>query len=278
MKKFASLALTLAMGASLAAPALAADQAVIAPNPNAAPAYATTIVLNGKTLDTSKLPASEGIPMRLLSESDYGNVNWFAEENSAYFTFENANVNVDFKTGAVEIAGEVLKDITAEVKEGVTFLPLSVLKGIEGYKVEEKDNNLTITTPNADPTVKLCREIVTAGDLAANRRTPEAELYEYMGFKKENYAAVTAFASMMNVRVDIVMVAKPAAGKMDAVKADMKAYQDKKIKEFEHYLVDQLEVAKAGKIVEKNGYVMLLLAPDTAKGIELFNAFAEAQK
>lgn len=277
MKKFAAIALTLALSASLAAPAMAYQE--IMPI-SAKVGYATTIVLNGNKLDTSKIPASDGIPMRLIAESDYGYANWFAEENTSYFTLDGSNVNVDYKTGAVDVSGTAVEGMTATVIDGVTFLPASILAKVETYKVEtdEKTNTLTITTPNNDPTVKICRQIVEESGMNVNNRTKEADLFDYMGFKKENYAEITAFASMMNVRVDMLMIAKPAAGKMDVVKAEMKAYQDQKIKEFQTYLQDQLAIAKAGQIVEKNGYVMLILAEHPEKGVEIFNTFAAAQK
>ncbi|MEG1858618.1 MAG: DUF4358 domain-containing protein [Pseudoflavonifractor sp.] len=277
MKKLATLALTLALGASLAAPALAANDMVIAPNPNAQPAYATTIILNGKTLDTSKLPAGDGIPMRLVSESDYGFSNWFAEENTGYFTFDTHNVNVDFKTGAVDVSGTAVEGVTAVATEGVTFLPVSILESFADYKVEKTDTTITITTPNADPATKLCREIMTETQMGNGMKAKDEDLYGYLGMKKENYASVVAFTPMV-INADTVIIAKANPGKLDAVKADLTAQQERTIKNFETYLPAPLEMAKAGKVVSVGDWAMLIISPDTAKATQLFEQFVAAQK
>ena len=70
MKKLGAAALTLALAGAMTVPAFAAEDLLISPNPNA---YATSITLNGETLDTTGVPAASRadlLPMRLVAEAD----------------------------------------------------------------------------------------------------------------------------------------------------------------------------------------------------------------
>ena len=132
MKKFAALSLSLALTASLAVPALAAEEPVqivpisatvedsdllltpageeTAPEA-AAPAvpYAGSITVNGVALDTSLIPApsAEGlVPLRLIAESDHGSASWFESENSAAFSLTDAYITVSFADNSITLESE----------------------------------------------------------------------------------------------------------------------------------------------------------------------------
>lgn len=85
MKQLGTFALATALTGSLLTPALAAG-------------YATSITVNGTTLDTSALPEAQGLPLRLVAEADHGSASWFAEENSSSFYFSKHRVEAPSRT------------------------------------------------------------------------------------------------------------------------------------------------------------------------------------
>ena len=173
MKRIGALALATALVGSLTGAALADETPLIASNPNA---YATAITVNGTALDTAALPAVEGIPMRLVVEADHGSASWFQEENSSSFYFSEQRIEVSFADGSVKVNDEPVEGVTAQVVGGVTFLPVSVLEGLEGITVEEGEDSLTITTPNNDPLVQLTYAVADAAGIAYGMKADQEAL------------------------------------------------------------------------------------------------------
>ena len=58
---------------------------------------------------------------------------------------------------------------------------------------------------------------------------------------------------------------------MTAAKAELEANKQRVIKAFEGYLDDQYAMAEEGQIVTKGRYAMLIISPDNAKAVEVFN-------
>lgn len=277
MKKLSTLALSLALTASLAAPAFAAEE--MKPVLISAPlTYTYTITVNGTELDTAALPmADEGyVPMRLLAESDHGSASWYPDENSSWFYFGDFNYNVNFADNTVT-KGEDKLDATVVVKNGVTFLPVSVFDGIEGYTITVVDNKIDVTTPNGTPIVKLGYSVADKIGLHA-QRNPANQLESFFGLKAENYTEVASFLPMMNVKSTSLLIGKVAEGKMDAAKAELKTYQDSLLRNFETYLRDQYELAKDGKIVTSGDYILFVISEDNDTAVEMFNAYVAEQK
>lgn len=128
-------------------------------------------------------------------------------------------------------------------------------------------------------------EIKTIGDAAvtdqeekSKQRAKEmlAMELESAGFAKDDLKACAFSTSMMNIKAYCVAVFLPAEGKTDAVKKACDDYIAAKQKEFEQYLVDQYEVAKAAQVkVLKTGEVVLVMRDDAASAM---TALEEALK
>ena len=109
MKKLCATALSLALTASLAAPALAAERLAVMPI-SAPAAYGFSVTVNGTALDTAGLPFADSgyIPMRLVAESDHGWASWYEEESLGMFAMEGLSIEVNFADGSVKLDDKTL--------------------------------------------------------------------------------------------------------------------------------------------------------------------------
>lgn len=281
MKRIGSTALALALAASIAPAALAEDMMDIVPisAPLSDTGYAASIAVNGEELDLSGIPAAEDgiylLPMRVVTEADYGFADWYTEENQGYFALDDHRIYVNFSDNSVEVDGEKLEDVTATVIDGVTFLPASVIDGLEGYSVligASEPAFISISTPNGAPLTKLAREIMETTEMASSMKNSAETLKDFVGIDPANYDEFVSFSSMM-IRADALFIGKLAEGAdMDAAKEELEAVRARIQQSFEQYLPAPLEMAKNGKIVEKDGYVALFISPDVDKAIEMFEA------
>lgn len=276
MKKFASLTLALALSASLAAPAFAAENDIVLIS--APVTYTYEITVNGVKLDTSKLPMADEnyIPMRLVTEGDHGSASWYEGDTTGSFYLGGFNVAVDFADNSITV-GDTKLDVPAILKNGVTYLPVSIFDGVEGYTVTVKDDKIDIVTPNNAPIIKLGYSIVETVDLPS-MRNPDKDLESFFGLKSENYTEVASFLPMMNVKSTSLFIAKVAQGKMSAAKTELTAYHENLKGNFEQYLVDQYELAKNGKIITEGEYILFVISEDNDKAIEMFKAYVAEQK
>lgn len=276
MKKIGTFALAATMAASLSTGALAAgSDLLISPTPAAG--YATAITVNGKKLDTAALPAASGIPMRLVAESDYGSASWYEEEGTGSFYMDGCVVTVTFATGAVSVNDKALEGVTAEVKNGVTFLPSTLFDGLEGYTLKQGEGAVELTTPNSDPLVKLGYDIIEASQSMGRNKTVGDGLAGY-GIEAKNFSNVIGFFSF-NISPDTVIVGKLAEGaKEDEVKAQLETYRKAQEDTFSWYLSQNLPKVQNAKTVVQDGYVLFLIAEDADKGVEAFQSWVAAQK
>ena len=270
MKRIGTFALTLALAGTLTLPALAEEpELLIAPSPTA---YSTAIFVNGQELDVSKTPVAKGVPMRLVAEADHGSANWYEEEGTGAFYLDGNVITVTFATGAVDVNGTVLEGVSAEVVDGVTFLPADVLGGLEGYGVNlnpELDvNRIDITTPNGAPLVKLAYEIIEASDMSRGMKASADELENY-GITAANFTEVVGFFPMMT-SPDTVVIGKVAEGKLDAVKAELETYRKAQEDTFSWYLAQNLPKVQDARVEVAGDYILFLIAGDADKGVELF--------
>lgn len=302
MKKALSLTLALTLAASLSVPALAAElpegwtpadgarvgvEPISAELPEAvdvpvAAQYAATVTLDGETVDLSGIPGcpSGYVPMRALCEAAGGSAEWYAEDNQSLFFFDENSIIVDFKEMSVKVgAGSDPLEGAAPYLDpaGYTFLPVSVLDGLESVSVNSNPEldveRYDITTSASDPTVKLVKSILEAVESAARMKHTPAEMEEYLGIHQENFTEIVGYFPMM-INADTVVVGKVAEGKMDAAKEDLEARKEQTIQNFVNYLPGPLEMAQNGQIVvaPDGEHIMLIISGDNDKAIELFNA------
>ena len=262
MKRIGTAALTLALAGAMTLPALAAE-------PRQA-AYSTAIPVNGQALDTSALPAGEGLPMRLVAEADYGSASWYEEDGTGSFYLDGNVITVTFATGAVSVNDTVLEEVSAQVVNGVTFLPASVLSGLEGYAVEESGDRIDITTPNGAPLVQLAYAVRDAAGVASFSKvgTEELELY---GIKPEHFTEVVGLFPMIT-SPDTVIVGKVAEGELDALKEELEAYRKGQEDTFSWYLSQNLPKVQDARVEVEGDYILFLIGENADAGVEAFRA------
>lgn len=280
MKKFAALTLSLALGASLAAPAMAVEADIV---PISAPdtGYATSITLNGETLDITGIPAAkEGyLPMRLVAEGDHGSAQWYQEESYSAFYLDGAYVTVRFNDWSIQVGEETVADVTAQLIDGVTFIPTSVLANVEGYTVATgEDGSVTITTPNNDPLIQLGYDIIDSTELGCRMKTDaKAWLENYSLDYGKSFESATLFVGM-NITPDTLFMGKLAQGADEAaVKAALEAYRKSQEDTFSWYLSQNLPKVQDARTIVEGGYVLFLIGDNADQGVELFRTFVAGQ-
>ena len=85
---------------------------------------------------------------------------------------------------------------------------------------------------------------------------------ERQEWDKANFERGAVSFSIMNVQAYTIAVVKPAEGQIETVKQYFADYKARTEKDFERYLEDQYEIAKAAVIDEKDGYVIFVMDED----------------
>ncbi len=297
MKKLLSLTLALALGATLAVPALAADLPegwtpadgarvdLAAPETVDAPVgdrYAASVTVDGQDVDVFGVPGAPAgyVPMRRVCEVNGDYVDWFREENQGFFFFDNHRILVNFSDLSVLLENEPVDGVKAYLDpRGYTFLPVSFLAALDTVTVDDHPElsveRYDLKTSASDPVVMLSNEIAETCEMPMLSRTSLEELVAYFRFTAENYQSIVANVPLMNTMSATVIIATPAEGKEDAAKADLQQYLDQMISTFETYMGATSGVmAKNGQIVESpdGAHLMLIISDHNDKAIELFNA------
>ena len=275
MKKLGAAALTLALAGAMTVPAFAAEDLLISPNPNA---YATSITLNGETLDTTGVPAASRadlLPMRLVAGADHGSAYWDEENNEGWFNFGQDKITVQFEANTI-LVNDVAVNTTAEVVGGVTYVPAAVLEGLEGFSVTVEDSSVTITTPNNDPMVKLAYSIMENSEMYS-MRTDEETLAEAYQFPVDQFEQVVAFFPMIT-SPDTIIVGKLAEGADEKVVTDaLEAYRQSQEDTFSWYLSQHLPKVEDARTVIKDGYVFFFIGEKADEAEQMFADYVAAQ-
>ena len=275
MKKLGAAALTLALAGAMTVPAFAAEDLLISPNPNA---YATSITLNGETLDTTGVPAASRadlLPMRLVAEADHGSAYWDEENNEGWFNFGQDKITVQFEANTI-LVNDVAVNTTAEVVGGVTYVPAAVLEGLEGFSVTVEDSSVTITTPNNDPMVKLAYSIMENSEMYS-MRTDEETLAEAYQFPVDQFEQVVAFFTMIT-SPDTIIVGKLAEDANEKVVTDaLEAYRQSQEDTFSWYLSQHLPKVEDARTVIKDGYVFFFIGEKADEAEQMFADYVAAQ-
>lgn len=277
MKKLTTLALTAALAGTLALPALAAEpiHPILAQT-----GYSTQITLNGEVLDTTELPGVPNalLPLRALAEADHGSAYWDQENNEGWFTFGDNRITVSFTDNSVSVNDQAVEVSDVEVIAGVTFVTGDVFDGLEGYQVEwqegqgDGDNQVSITTPNNDPMVKLTYEIMDESGMAYGMRADDATLTEAYQIPVDQFEQVIAFFPMIT-SPDTVVVGKLAEGAdVEAVKTALEAYRQSQEDTFSWYLSQNLPKVQDARVVISGDYLLFLIAENADAGVAAFEA------
>jgi hypothetical protein len=116
-------------------------------------------------------------------------------------------------------------------------------------------------TPSYDVN-EVLNTITTAVPIAMPGEIPESELEMIMGLSADDYVNYAGQMCMAMVSADRVVVIEAAEGKIDAVTEALETFKQSAIAQFELYLPDQYEKAKAGRVVVKGNYAVLVIAGD----------------
>lgn len=310
-KRISALVLAFAMTASAAfaaegetGPAEGDLPLLISANPDAE-SYDTVITVNGERVESytysqsvpgwgsktvtaqlADLPrVSEGyVPMRAVAQADYGSAVWYEGDNRSSFAMGGARFEVRFEDLSVEVNGERAEGVSALLIDGVTYLPVSVFEGLEGFSVTDNSEGGTesyeISTPNGAPLMKLAYRI--AGDSALLRggsRTMEEmeEWYGELGFKAEYTTEGVAFLPLRTAP-DTLILGRMAEGQEEALRTFLEAYRAGQEQTFSWYLGQHLPKVQNAQFVTEGDWFLFLIAEDVEAGVETFRAAVRAME
>ena len=275
MKKLGTAALALTLTGALALPAFAAEETPVLIS--AKVGYTTAITLNGETLDTAGIPAASDsmLPLRLLAEADHGSAYWDETSNESWFTFGENRITVRFADNTITV-NDVPVNTTAEVHNGVTYVPASVFSGMDGFTVTSDANAVTITTPNNDPMVKLAYSIMENSEMFGSR-TYEDTLADAYKIPVDQFEQIVAFFPMIT-SPDTVIVGKLVEGADEKAVTDaLEAYRQSQEDTFSWYLSQHLPKVQDARTVLENGYLLFFIGENADQAEELFHTYVEAQ-
>lgn len=275
MKKLGTAALALTLTGALALPAFAAEETPVLIS--AKVGYTTAITLNGETLDTAGIPAASDsmLPLRLLAEADHGSAYWDESSNESWFTFGENRITVRFADNTITV-NDVPVNTTAEVHNGVTYVPASVFSGMDGFTVTSDADAVTITTPNNDPMVKLAYSIMENSEMFGSRAY-EDTLADAYKIPVDQFEQIVAFFPMIT-SPDTVIVGKLAEGADEKAVTDaLEAYRQSQEDTFSWYLSQHLPKVQDARTVIENGYLLFFIGENADQAEELFHTYVEAQ-
>lgn len=87
-----------------------------------------------------------------------------------------------------------------------------------------------------------------------------SNLFTWYEWDKAKFETGAFSFSLMNVQAYTIAVVKPAEGQKDAVLKYFADYQKQMETNFDKYLIDQYEIAKAAVTEEVNGYIVFVMA------------------
>lgn len=234
-----------------------------------------TVTWKLEELDT--VPAGY-VPMRAIAQADRHSCYWYEEENQAWFNFEDAQINVFFNDLSVTINDEKVEGVSALLINGVTYLPVSVLNGLEGYSVTDTSANgvesYDITTPNGTPIMKLAYQLQDSGEMGGMKTSLEdleAFQGEATGFKAEYMTEGVAFLPMMT-SPDTLVLGKAADGKVEDLKAAFESYRKSQEDTFSWYLSHNLPKVQNAQFVTEGEWFMFYIGENADEAVSAFRA------
>ena len=168
----------------------------------------------------------------------------------------------------------------------VAALAVSVLAGCGSSNKNEANGNDTSASQTKSPEelTTLYKDAITAngGEMVeynpviseAKEDDGSAMLLEMMGLKQEDMTAFGISTSMMNVKAYGIALVRPAEGKEDTVKEALQGFIDTQKANFEMYLADQYEIAKAARLETLSDGTILMVMTENQDTV--FDAIKDA--
>lgn len=151
------------------------------------------------------------------------------------------------------------------------MMALSLLTACGGGNAQPSESQAPEKTPEELTTLYADAITANGGEMveynpvisASREDDGSAMLLETLGLKTEDMTAFGVSASMMNVKAYGIALVRPAQGKEDAVKEALQGFIDTQKSNFETYLADQYEVAKAARLETlSDGTILMVMAED----------------
>ena len=164
---------------------------------------------------------------------------------------------VDYRQSGDDTPEEVQRKLEAAIAnchvDGVTakaellYFPLTTYTGVEGRGYQGE--NPFVASADADYIQKVKAAI-------------EDAYYQVVGFTAADVDEIAMSVSLINIKAYGIVIAKPAEGCADTVKAGLQAFIDNQCASFETYLADQYEIAKNAKLetLDDGTIVMVMCA------------------
>jgi len=324
IKRVFSAALALSLTATLAPAALAVEvetepadlQPLIAPGPQVdmprvevpAPGggYAVSITVNGKPVESFDFdrevpgwgsqkvtwqvkdlsPAPAGyVPIRAVAQADHGSSYWNKEGNESWFNLSGCQITVSFEDLSVMVDDEKLEGVSAVLEDGVTYLPVSVLDGLEGFEVVDNSadgaESYEITTPNGTPMMKLAWQLMETGGIGYGMKTTAEDFETYQkentGFSADFFTESVLFTPMMTTP-DTLVLGKVAEGKLDELKDSMEAYRKIQEGTFSWYLSGNLPKVENAQVAVEGDWFLFIIAENAEAAVEEFHTAVKAME
>lgn len=307
-KRLSAAALALALGATLAPAALAANEdsapVLISANPNAT-SFHKTISVNGEVLTgydydrevpgwgsetvsvlLSEIPDAPAgyLPLRAIIQADYGSAYWNQEDSTSSFYLRDDLIFTDFNDMSIKVNDNVVEG-EALLLEGVTYVPSTVLNLLEGVTVTDNSadgaESYEIATPNGAPMVKLAHKLLETADMGMGMQSTVDELVSFYGeahgFKAEYMTDGIAFLPMMT-SPDTLVLGKLTSGNEEALKACFESYRKSQEETFSWYLSQNLPKVQNAQFVTEGDWFLFIIGENADAAVELFHAQAAELK
>jgi len=262
--------------------------------------YATVITVNGKPLEEFSFSRSIPgwgsksvtwrideldtvpvgyVPMRAIAQADHGNAYWSREENLSWFVLAGHHIDVYFDDMSIVIEDQPVEGASALLVNGTTYLPVSVIDGLEGCSVTDLSadgvERYDISTPNGEPLMALAYELQDLGPLAAGGKTSSETFEQFYGdatgFKAEYVTEFVAFTPM-NTTPDTLIMGKPTEGALEEIQAAMEAYRQTKEDTFSWYLGWNLPKVQDARFVTEGDWFFFYIGENADAVVEAFRA------
>lgn len=123
---------------------------------------------------------------------------------------------------------------------------------------------LTEGTKLDDIIMKLGEEL----GITMPEKVDDTTLVDIIGLNKDDVEEYYGEYAVVNTSADNIIAVKAKDGKVDTVKKALEERKNAVVKNFEQYLPEQLDKAKAGKVIQRGNYVFLVIAGNSEKGMD----------
>ena len=95
----------------------------------------------------------------------------------------------------------------------------------------------------------------------------ESMYYDVLGFTADDVTELAMSVSLINVKAYGIVIAKPAEGCEETVKAELQGFIDTQCANFETYLADQYEIAKNAKLETLDDGTIIMVMCENADAV-----------